>query len=317
MVPAGKPDHRRARRRLDVRRRYPGGAAPDDAAGRDDRGRRALRLSRRHVGTARPDQSLPRGHDVRHCRARPAGGRRRTRHPRPRPRHDAGRHAVRRERPAPADLGAHRRDPELPARPPTVRRPPARPGRVRRVRRASGVRLPEARGPRPAHDRGGASCGGRAVPARAPGDRPRARRGLLPDPRARAPPRRAPAVPGAGRRRRRPDAGVDAGAAGAADAAAGARPGRRRPRPGRHPHGPLGDGERPRAHCPAPRATAADCSGASDDSVDRARDRAQSAHDSERPRWWQRPRPDGRRGACGRPRDRGRPGRRGRARADR
>ena len=52
------------------------------------------------------------------------------------------------------------------------------------------------------------------------GDRPRARRGLLPDPRARAPPRRAPAVPGAGRRRRRPDAGVGAGAAGAADAAA-------------------------------------------------------------------------------------------------
>ena len=45
----------------------------------------------------------------------------------------AGRAALRRRRPAPADLGAHRRGGQLPARAPPVRRPAAGPGRARRL----------------------------------------------------------------------------------------------------------------------------------------------------------------------------------------
>ena len=54
-------------------------------------------------------------------------------------------------------------------------------------------------------------------------------------------------------------------------AAAGARPGRRRPRPGRHPHDPLGDGQRPRAHCPPPRADRRRCERGRSDGAKRRR----------------------------------------------
>ena len=76
--PAGQPDRPGARRRVDVRRRHPGGPAADAAPGGDDGGGRALRLPRRHVGPARPHQPLPRGHHLRHRGRRPAGRRRRS-----------------------------------------------------------------------------------------------------------------------------------------------------------------------------------------------------------------------------------------------
>ena len=257
MVRRGQPDHGGARRRVDVRRGHPGGAAADDAAAGDDRGRRALRLPRRHVGSAVPHQPLPRGHHLRHRRGRPAGRRRGARDPRPGQRCDARRVCVRRERPPPAGVGARRRDPELPARPSAVRRPPPRPGGLRRVRRTGGRRGAQARRHGPADHRGRAPRRRRALPSRAAGDRPRARRGRVPDQGARAASRRTPGVPRPGGGGDRADADVDPRAARAADAPRRPRPGRARARPGRHAHGPLGDRRRPGACRPAPCAAAA------------------------------------------------------------
>ena len=148
-------DRERARRRRDVCRRSPRAAAADAPPGGDDRGRRALRLPPRHARAARPHQHLPRGHDVRSRRRRPAGRRRRTPDPRAGLRHHARRHALPRHRPAPARVGARRRDRQLPARAPGLRPAPAGPGGSGRVRRADRGRSrassasPSRRPPRP------------------------------------------------------------------------------------------------------------------------------------------------------------------------
>ena len=115
---------------VDVRGRHPGGAAPDDAPGGDDRGGRALRLPRRHVGPAGPHQPLPRRHHVRHRAARRAGRRGGAQHPRAR---RSARCPTGRRTPPPTRtccVGARGRGRQLPARPPGLRRRAAGPGRA-------------------------------------------------------------------------------------------------------------------------------------------------------------------------------------------
>ena len=193
-------------------------------------------------------QPVHRRHHVRHGRRRPAGRRRRARHPRPGQRRDARRLGVRRHRPASPALGARRGDPELPARPPALRRAAARPGGPGHLRRAGGHHRPQARRPRTAHHRGRAGRRRRELPPRAGRDRPRAGCGGLPHQAAGAPPRRPPGVRRAGRGRGRADARVDPQAARSADPAGRPRPGRRRARSGLDPHDPLGHDQRPRSH---------------------------------------------------------------------
>ncbi len=242
LVRPGQPDRPGARRRGDVRRRDPGDPAPDTAPGRDDGRRRAQRLPRRHVGPARADQPVHRGHHVRYCRRRPARGRRRTRDPRTRHGHHAGRHAVRRLRPAPAAVGARGGGRQLPDRAPGLRQAPARPGRAGRVRRPDRRGRPSARRAGPTDHRGRARRDPGRVPSRAPGNRSRPRCGLLPALAAASPGRPAPGVRRADGGGHRPDAAVDQAPAAAA-VAPGLGPHRRQgARHPRHRDDPLGDG---------------------------------------------------------------------------
>ena len=77
----------------------------------------------------------------------------------------AGRPRLLGRRPAPAGVGAHRGDRQLPAGPPALRLPPARPGGPRRVRGRHRPDRARARRARPAGDRGGARGADRGLPA--------------------------------------------------------------------------------------------------------------------------------------------------------
>ena len=78
---------RRARRRVDVRRRHPRPAAAVAAPAGDGGGRPALRLPRRPVGTPPAHQHLPGRDDVRHDRGRRPRGPHRAGRPQPHHRH--------------------------------------------------------------------------------------------------------------------------------------------------------------------------------------------------------------------------------------
>ena len=230
--PAGPPGERGL---VHVHRRDQGAAAPVAAsAGHGGRGG-ALRLPRRPVGPAAADQLLPGRHHVRPGRGRAGRDRAGPRGARARHRDRAGRAALRRLRPAPADLGAHRRGGQLPARPHPVRHPAAGSGRARRLRRRHGQDRRRAWRARPAAHRGRTRRPDRPVPRRAGRDRAGPRGGAVPA----AQPAAAGGRPGALRdaRRGRGVAAARLGPAAAAAAPAAGDRDRAGP-PGRARHGP-------------------------------------------------------------------------------
>ena len=102
----------------------------------------SLRLPQRPVGAPRADQRVPGHDDLRDHRARRAGHRPGPVDPRARPRDGPRRTPVRRQRPAPARLGAPRRGGQLPDRLPALRAGPARARTTPTVRRARAAGSP-------------------------------------------------------------------------------------------------------------------------------------------------------------------------------
>ena len=105
----------------------------------------AQRLPARPVGSVAAHGGLHRRDHVRPGTGGRAGGRNRAPRPRTRQRRRPRRPGVLGARPAPAAVGAHRRDRQLPRRPHALRRSPARGLRPRRVRGPDRVRRAPAR----------------------------------------------------------------------------------------------------------------------------------------------------------------------------